>query len=412
MMRKRVIYILLDGLAADYFDCYRGRLVTLDELARTSFLVERVRPAVPGTSRPGRATILTGASTSVHGVYGNSILDGASFRPARATDIRCETIAAAAKRAGHRVVSIGFGMVSPDDTTAHVDPWWEHIATRGLTNIKTPAHGTVGISPTAHDPEGVLAPFLRSGSLTASPDLSLDGTLHPHMIGLMCDQLMLELVADVSCADNPPELILTEFATTDLLQHYHGYDSGAALWAYTVADMCIRRLLARLEAAGRLSGTTVIVCGDHGHAPIAHAIYPEGILQGETWTTEGASLHVSVRDAPHMRRVTEQLEAHGVRKLNRDHLPPDIHGRVETFVAPAGRGFERRPTHADASADGGSPIIVSTHGLSPDDPADHTMLLAASSQRTGSRSQGALTDVAVLISEVLRVPMATTRADT
>src|SRR6202008_426555 len=102
-MSTTTIVILVDGLSADYFAAHRGRMPHLADMAEQGLEVARLRSVGPATSRPGRASILTGVAADRHGIYGNQILDGAKFRSARADDLRAPTLARLATQAGRDV---------------------------------------------------------------------------------------------------------------------------------------------------------------------------------------------------------------------------------------------------------------------------------------------------------------------
>src|SRR5206468_2492910 len=133
--------------------------------------------------------------------------------------------------AGRDVVGLGFGMLQADDTLGYVAPWWEHVTIQGSTNSKIPADQGALVAPVSHDRNGRIAELLQEGRLTSSAQADEHGLLHPQMIGLMSDHAMLRLAAGLACGVHPPDLILTEFAVTDTIQHYHGCDSEAAHWA-------------------------------------------------------------------------------------------------------------------------------------------------------------------------------------
>ena len=60
MVQRKLLLIMIDGVSADYFEAHPNRLPNLSSLAEDGYRVRRMRSAVPGTSMPGRASILTG----------------------------------------------------------------------------------------------------------------------------------------------------------------------------------------------------------------------------------------------------------------------------------------------------------------------------------------------------------------
>lgn len=366
--RTKAIVILVDGLSADYFAAHRARLPHLADMAEQGFAVGRLRSVVPATSRPGRASIVTGVAADRHGIYGNQILDGGRFRSARAEDMRAPTLARLATQAGRDVACVGFGMIAPEDTRTFVPPWWEHETVRAHPSAKAPLPGDLDVVRVVKD-DGRLAER-RTGRISMAPPESDHGALHPQVAGSAADHLMIDLVADLACGSAAPDLILSEIAVTDLIQHYHGYESEAAHWSLAAADRLIGSLIYRLERAGRLDDTMIAVVSDHGHTPIATAIYPERVIGDATFGTEGASINVAVRDAAERSAVERQLAAHGVVPLDGAHLPPELRESIVTFVAPDDMAFEMVPKGAARAGATGAPVTISTHGLRPGAPAD------------------------------------------
>ena len=377
MKSNMVILVLIDGLGSIYFQENRARLPYLDALADRGRLSTGVRPAVPGTSRPGRANLLTGRGPRDHGIYGNAILDGTAFRPAAATDIRVPTIARRARAAGRSVAGLGFGMLDPADTCVHAAPWWLHVPKGGMTTLKTPAAADGTPDLVLHDPEGRIAEVVPPIPFTLSAQTTDALRLHAHLIGLAGDHRMLGLAADLACGPRPPDLIVTEFDMTDLIAHRHGLDSAVTSWVFAEADMAVGLLVHRLSRAGRLDDCLLIVCGDHGHAAIGTAHYPANIMADRRWASEGATVHVVVEDPARHADLAARLAADfGIRQLDTDHLPEAMQGRLATFVAPAGAAFEPSPPEVAGGPMSGMPTVISTHGLDPRDPADRTIVIA------------------------------------
>ena len=376
MTRTSVILVLIDGLGSVFFQENRSRFPYLSDLAERGTLATGVRPAVPGTSRPGRACLLTGRTARDHGVYGNAILDGSGFRPSTADDIGAVTVARLALEAGLDVVGLGFGMLRPEDTRACVQPWWSHMPMGGMTTLKTPKTGDGRTDVILHDPDRRVAEVFADVPFTESAQAADDTRLHAHVIGMASDHRMLRLAGDLACGPRPPDLILTEFDMTDAIAHRHGLESEVTKWAFSQADMAVGLLLHRLERAGRLDDCLVVVCGDHGHGAIDTALYPENLIPDHQWSSEGATLHVRIEDAGRHAALVACLAEHGIRQLDSDHLPEPIADRLATFVAPARTAFEPKPADAPATRISGVPSIVSTHGLDPCDPADQTIAIA------------------------------------
>lgn len=381
---RKVILILVDGLSADYFAANRRRLPYLDAMAKRGLQVERLTSVVPATSLPGRASMLTGRRGAEHGIYGNQILDQGRFRGAEAEDLAAPSIARQASLAGLRVANVGFGLVAEADTETFVTPWWSHDLLNGRPNVKLPLGTSFGELLVTKDPTGAVRAVVGDEDLSSSADI-LEGILHPQMIGMAADHKMMEIAADLAAGDQPPDLILTEIAITDVLLHYHGFSSGAARWGIAMADMMVGHLLHRLEAAGRNEDYLVVVASDHGHAPITTALYPDVLLPDGLWAMEGASLHVVHDGRPERADIERRLAAFDIRPADGDHLPDALRERLITFTAPPQHGFEARPADASRDIPTGAPTIVSTHGLRPGAVEDDRIcILAGAGVESGS----------------------------
>ncbi|MFZ5780870.1 MAG: alkaline phosphatase family protein [Pseudomonadota bacterium] len=385
----KLIVLLIDGLSADYFAAHRDRLPHLSALASSGAHVRRLGATVPATSMPGRASMLTGVTGAEHGVIGNHVFDGTGFRSAMPQDVAVETLAGQASRQGRDVACVGFALVRPQDAAIFRPPWWMRSWLDATRFGKLPASDAAAIANQTRDPDGRLPPP------TASPPSDV-GVIH----GLAADLAMIDAVAHLAASAAPPDLILSEIATTDVVQHCHGYATAPSHWALAHADMLVGRLLAALERAGRLSDYAIAVASDHGHAPIETAIHPDVVLPEATWETEGASLHVLIENDRHAAKVRERLSAFGVVQHPSDHVPIAHRTRIATFSAPPGHSFEPRPP--DGRQPTGKPFYISTHGLRPGDPADdrfcvfHGPGIARSVVDTAPAEQFAATAAALL----------------
>src|SRR5262249_7712805 len=127
---------------------------------------------------------------------------------------------------------------------------------------------------------------------------------------------------------------------------------------------------------GRLDDTVIAVVSDHGHANMHTAFYPDRILPGMVWESEGATLHVLV-DGADRDEVTQRLGVHGAVPIASDHVPAPFRHRVATYAGANGCSFESSPKHAAADAVSGKPKYLSTHGLRPGAPEDDRFCVIA-----------------------------------
>lgn len=364
---RKAIVILIDGLSADYFEQHRANLPHLCALASQGLHVQRLRSPVPATSMPGRVSMITGEPSQRHGVFGNHVFDGQSFRCAMPSDIVVPTIAQTARATGLNVASVGYAMVRPEHTDFYYPAWWLRSFMRHSRFAKALNESVVShLLSSRHSFEEMGVPGgepEEAASRTADRSLEL-------MRGAACDQRIVRMIAALACSDSPPDLILGEIALPDHIQHLYGFESEAAHWSLSTADLLVGFLLHRLELAGRRDDYVVAVTSDHGHSPISTAIYPDVVLGAALWQSEGATLHVAVRDSLHRREVERRLLEVGAEPMDGSHIPAGVRDCIATFAAPDRHSFEQSPNDHDGLTPSGPPAAISSHGLRPGTPAD------------------------------------------
>jgi predicted AlkP superfamily pyrophosphatase or phosphodiesterase len=364
---RRLILVLVDGMSADYYENHKDTLPNMRALVDRGTQVRRLRSTVPATSMPGRATMLTGVGAEVHGVIGNHVLAGDTFRIATPDDLAASTLADWASAAGRDVAAVGFAMLRPSSTSLFHPPWWVRGFMDGSRFEKIPAERSAAYASDIKDPHGRLPP-----PMTLGPVMEKEGLLR----GLAWDSWMMRATASLMTSADAPDLALAEIAMTDSVQHQFGYASAEAHWSLSHADELIGGLMRTLDDAGRLDDTVIAVVSDHGHANMRTALYPDRILPGMVWESEGATLHVLL-DSANRDDVTERLAAHGAVAIASDHVPVPHRNRVATYAGAEGCSFEASPPGAAPDAMSGKPKYVSTHGLMPGSPADDRFCVIA-----------------------------------
>ncbi|MDR9390656.1 MAG: alkaline phosphatase family protein [Trueperaceae bacterium] len=404
-----LILVMIDGVSADTFRIRRGRLANLASLAASGLVVERLSAAVPGTSLPGRASILTGAPARRNGVYGNRLLDEAhgAFRYASPYDVRLPTLPRLAREAGSTTAAVGMGMVRPEDVDVFAHPWWVGSFVQRARDARPEplANGWENVAGTL-DPSGALAEAAaKAGVPDAFDALDLDDASVAAMAGFLGDRRVAEWVGALATSDDAPDLIVTELLMTDTVQHRSGYDTPLSQWTTTLMDGLIGDLLARLRDAGREDAYDLMILSDHGHGPVERALRPDVLLPGETFVSEGGLLHVLTPDAPTRERVTGILAEVGAQAYPTAYLPDDLQGVLSSFLAPDGVSFE----HDGEAPDGpwATPSAVSSHGKRPGHPDDDRFLLLAGPRIEGGvvpRAEAA--DVAATAARLLGLDVA------
>lgn len=380
-----LILIMIDGVSADTFATRRGRLPTLSMLADRGLVVERLKAEVPGTSLPGRASILTGAPASANGVYGNRLWDArqGAFRYASPYDVRLETLPRLARDAGLRSASLGMGMVRPEDVDVFAHPWWVGAFVQRARDTKPEPLENGWENVAGHlDPSGELA---RAAAAAGVPDrydaIDMGDERVAAMVGFLGDRRVAEWVGSLAARDDAPELIVTEFLMTDTIQHRSGYDTPLSQWTTTLMDGLVADVLARLRASGREDAYDVMVLSDHGHGPVEQALRPDVLLPDDTFMSEGGILHVVARDEATRNRVAGVLAEHGVVPYPNAYLPAELRSEIASFLAPDGTSFEH---DGEAATPIAPPSALSSHGKRPGHPDDDRfMILAGPSVEVG-----------------------------
>lgn len=398
MKRRKLLLIMIDGVSSDYLENHRERLPNLSSLADSGYHVRRMRSAVPGTSMPGRASILTGVAADMHGIFGNRVLSDGAFIAAEVEHVLVPTIATLASRAGLDVACIGHALINPEDTSVYVPPSWM----RGPGFTKVPSDGSMPYLLRVKDPRGRLAgvPLPSFVQEPARPD-----TVSRVTATLIDDQLTVSATAKLIASQEPPDLVVTEINITDMFQHEFGYESQEAHFSVAFADSLVGLCLESLRRSGRLDDYVIAITSDHGHGNINTSILPELIIPGKRWSSEGATLHVLVENAADRAEVTQRLAAVGAEPWNDAHLPVGLREHIATFVAPPQHDFEEVPAGHPLDQPFGRPKYKSTHGFRPGMSADDRICIISGADLPVAVAEGAeATRLAPTLASILGLP--------
>ena len=417
---SRLALIMIDGVSGAYFEEHRANLRNLDALARRGVVVERVAADVPGTSLPGRASIVTGVPASLHGVYGNTIWDGGRFRYANPDDVRVPTLPRVAKDAGLKAAVVGFGMIRPEDATVFAGPWWANeMLQRARDEAPIPADASWLRTNTRLDAGGDWLHLAQAGYEGEVPDAYAGDGMHYLLAAAAGDRTLLRWSAGLLTSAEPPDLLISEILITDSVQHLAGQRHPFSDWAIGYADDLIGSFVAELERGGRLDDTTILVTSDHGHGAVKKALYTDRLLPGREVSSEGSILLVRVHGEDDAQRLTDLLRQHGVERLAAGHLPVDRRADLAMFIAPDGWCFQRRPPGDGAGPAGparrtvglapdavtGPPTYLSNHGFRPGHPGDERFaIVAGPGIASGVRARAAAEDIAATAASILGLP--------
>jgi predicted AlkP superfamily pyrophosphatase or phosphodiesterase len=257
--------VSIDGLRADDVDDPTLELPALRGLVARGVRARRMTPVFPSVTWTCHATMVTGVSPARHGVLGNQVFDRARVRPVlhygdrTSIGLRAESLWDVLHAAGERAAAVcwpktrGVSAI-PDNIPEFYEqelferfasrPLWTELAQKGL-------------------------PVDRYGAWSAA-----------HPLNPMQDWLTLEAARHI-LAVRPPRLLLIHFLTLDSFQHDYGVGSPEARWALVEMDALLGRLVATLEALGRLESSAIMVFSDHGFCQVHTAHHLNQLLVEE-----------------------------------------------------------------------------------------------------------------------------------
>jgi predicted AlkP superfamily pyrophosphatase or phosphodiesterase len=372
-----VIMLSIDGLRADTIDDPTLTLPAIRALMGRGTRARRLLPIFPTVTWPCHTTMVTGASPARHGVLGNLTFDRARgevvehFGDRTTVPIRMETLWDRLHARGERVAGICWpktrdvAAVADNIPEFYEQELFEQYASQPLWTELTRQN----------------LPVHRYGPWSKS-----------HPLGPMQDWLSLEAALHV-LRTRPPRLMLLHFLTLDSFQHDYGVDSAEARWATIHMDALLGRLVAVLDALGRLSSTALLVFGDHGFVDVSTTHHLNQILRAErllevdagggisrrlVWAAgNGGAAHVYILNgAPPTTeaRLRERFAAlPGVDVIGRERfhdlgLPepaPDSAQGDLMLAAHDGVFFTGHPTEEAAAA---APVYLAAHGHVPTIP--------------------------------------------
>jgi len=370
-MANKLIVLMLDGISADYFATARQRMPHVAALAERGMVIDNLHSEVPGTSLPGRTSMLTGHKAAQNGVWGNTIWDGERFRYASPYDVRTATVPQLATAAGKRVAIAGFGMVRPEDVNMFLLPWWVGaFIQRGRDSQPMPAGAGWLRVLENYKPHPEMLATLQALGLETSVSLLNDVTDGKKaLFAINGDQFQMNAAGAIAASALDADLVMSEVISTDMLQHDYGYKSEMAHWSMTYVDALVGQVIERLRAAGSLDQVNLAVMSDHGHSAIETALHPNVIIPEVTFSPEGSMLYVRHKDAAELAMVAEKLAEYGCERYTSDFIVPDYRDEISVFLAPDKTSFEHDPENP-ATEPTGRPKALSSHGIRPGAPGD------------------------------------------
>jgi hypothetical protein len=325
-----VILISLDGVRGDLLE--DEQLPALRRMLREGARAEALVPVFPSLTFPNHVSMATGTWPDRHGIVANHFLDrerGEFDYANESSWIQAEPLWVAAERQGVRAAT--FFWVGSETA-------WRGVA---ATHRVTPFDDAVGEAAKV-------------------------------------DRILAWL--DLQGAERP-RLVLSWWHGADRAGHRHGPGAPEVREALRGQDAELGRLLAGLDARGRLATTTLLVVSDHGMAEGREALNPfaaleaRGIRARVILGSAVAFVHLE-RPAQTDAAVAALAGLPGVRAFRGDALPPEWRLAHPTrigdvfAVAEPPRLFTRPWTARDARFRL-SRLLGSGQGVHGHDPAAH-----------------------------------------
>jgi phosphonoacetate hydrolase len=250
---RPVVVVCIDGCADEYLNAAlaRRRMPHLERMACDGYR-GLARAALPTFTNVNNAAIVTGMPPAVTGISGNYFLDpetGEEVMMNSSRFLRCETILAAAARAGRRV-----GMVTAKDKL-------REILSHNLQGIAFSAEKAAEVQKEIHGIADVESLVGRP----APRIYSADASLYVLDAGVA---LLQQNLAD-----------FLYLSLTDYMQHKYAPEAPESLDFYAAMDRCFGQLL----ELGAVLGLTA----DHGMNAkqladgTPHVLYIESLLRNE-----------------------------------------------------------------------------------------------------------------------------------
>ena len=261
-MEKHLVVISVDAFVFEDL-AYAGTLPNFSRLLDGASMIERVQTIYPSLTHPVHATLITGAPAGVTGIINNAI-----FKPGAPdtdtwqwynilSEIKCDTLLHAAKRAGLTTASSTWPMTAyAADAVDYLVPSALNYYFEGQEDDPLAVYRMLGAND---DTIGIIAEAVK---LFGSEDK------HPEY-----DELQ------VYCATNiikkfKPNLILIHPSDVDSKRHRSGVFSELVNEAIERTDRWLGMVLDAIDEAGIAPSTDVVLLSDHGQINITRVISP------------------------------------------------------------------------------------------------------------------------------------------
>ncbi|MBX7168964.1 MAG: ectonucleotide pyrophosphatase/phosphodiesterase [Pirellulales bacterium] len=383
-----VVLVSIDGLAAFYEDDPQAKMPTIRALIEQGAWAP-MQASAPTVTWPNHTNLVTGTTSSGHGVVGNAYFDREQRREValildpefdKEQIVRVPTIYDAAHAAGLKTAAVR----------------WPATRNASTLDWTVPEVGTVEQLHRFTTPQ-LLAECKAAGIWS---DGTLDRSKGKELL-IMSDDSALDIFLHI-LQRHRPQLALLHLIRVDTMEHVHGPRSPEAYAAIEHADRQVKGVWETLqrEFPGR---ATLFVVSDHGFSRIQHMLAPNVALRNLGLATvegdqvvggsvravvQGGAAMIYILDPDHREAIVTrlrkffddvpgigkiagpgQLSEHGVAEPSVDPHAPDM-----ILFAADGYAFTAKATGSDVLVE--EPEKQGTHGHDEHLPILHASLIA------------------------------------
>lgn len=257
-----VVIISVDGFAAYLLDDPKAPVPTIRRLAKQgATAVGGMKVSNPSVTWPNHSSLVTGVRPEKHGVLANGVLvRGASDVPVFVDPKRDQ-------RDMIRVPTLWDVAHAAGLTTGEIN--WP--CTRGSKALDD-SFPDVPDSVT-HSTPRLISELVDAGVLTDAKEESFkaNSTVGRDLIWTeSARHLILKRM---------PNLLLVHLLNCDATHHSEGPQTPPGYTANAYADMCVARIVAAIDEAGKRDNTTIFIVADHGFTATPKALRPHVLLR-------------------------------------------------------------------------------------------------------------------------------------
>lgn len=306
-----LIVISVDAMVYEDLE-YLKTLPAFSRLLDGAAIIERVRTIYPSLTHPVHASIISGAPAGVTGVINNHIFNrnqpdkdnGLWYN--KLSDIKCDTIIHAAKRAGLTVGVSTWPLVGGCGEL--VDYLVPSVLNSDIDGKANPIDVYRELGASDEMMEIIIEAVKRFGIKNQHPEY---------------DELQTFCACEI-IKRYKPNLLLIHPGDVDSKRHKNGVYGASVDEALKSTDRWLGKIFSAIEEAGILDDTDIVVLSDHGQINITRVISPnvwlkdngliktdenDAVTDWDAWAASaGASAQVYLSD-PNNKELSERIYA-------------------------------------------------------------------------------------------------------